>query len=230
MHELYDARVASGLGGRLYGVYPATVVDNQDPDKQGRVQIRLDWATDPGGERFEAWARLATMMAGNNRGSFFIPDKGDEVLVSFAAGDPRYPFVVGALWNGVDAPPESIDADNTKKVLRSRNGVRVELNDQDGQESFTVTTPGGRTLTLKDQSTSIEIDAGQGNIIKLEPSAVSIQAAAKVTISAGQVEVSAGMVTVDAGMAKFSGVVQCSTLIATSVVGTSYTPGAGNLL
>lgn len=91
--------------GRYYGVYPATVADNQDPQNQGRVLVHFPWSPDPAGDRYEAWARLSTLMAGNNRGSWFIPDKEDEVLVSFLAGDPRCPYVIGALWNGQDTPP-----------------------------------------------------------------------------------------------------------------------------
>ena len=63
----------------------------------------------------------------------------------------------------------------------------------------------------------------------MDTQGVSVQAASKVKVSASQVEVSAGMVKVDAGMSKFSGVVKCDTLIATTVVGSTYTPGAGNV-
>lgn len=76
---------------------------------------------------------------------------------------------------------------------------------------------------------TVRIDDASGNAIALAPSGITITAAAKVTVQASQVEVSAGSVTVDAGMAKFSGVVQCDTLIANSVVASSYTPGAGNI-
>ena len=66
-------------------------VDIKDPDGQGRVKISLPWSADTGGARYENWARLATFMAGNNRGSWFIPDVNDEVLVVFENGDPRRP-------------------------------------------------------------------------------------------------------------------------------------------
>jgi uncharacterized protein involved in type VI secretion and phage assembly len=229
---IVDARVPSGLGGRWYGVFPATVLDNKDPDGMGRVMVTLPWCPDTGGDRYEAWARLATFMGGHNRGSWFIPDVNDEVLVSFEAGDVRRPYVIGALWNGQDSPPETMDGagNNYKKVLRSRNGVKITLDDQDGQEQFIVETPGGQKITLKDGPGSVEIVDSNGNSIKMETSGITINASGKVTINAGaQVAVSAGLVQVDAGMSKFSGVVQCDTLIATTVVGTTYTPGAGNI-
>src|SRR5687768_10526239 len=124
LEELIDGRLPCGYGGLFYGVYAALVVDVADPDGQGRVKVRLPWSPDSQ-SAYEAWARLATLMAGNNRGSWFIPDPQDEVLVSFEAGDPRRPYVIGALWNGQDAPPESMDSsgNNEVKTLRSRNGI-----------------------------------------------------------------------------------------------------------
>lgn len=226
-----DGRLPSGLGGSFYGVYPALVVDNVDPARQGQVKIRLPWAPDPDGAAYEVWARLATLMAGNNRGSWFIPDPDDEVLVMFEGGNPRRPYVIGSLWNGSDAPPETMDGAgrNVRKVIRSRNGVKITLDDSDGRELLTLETPGGQKLTLKDGPGSIEMADSNGNSVKLEPSGITVNASAKVTISASLVEVSAGMLTVNAGMSKFSGVVQADTVISNSVVSASYTPGAGNI-
>ncbi|QSI77437.1 phage baseplate assembly protein V [Niveibacterium microcysteis] len=225
-------RAASGLGGPWYGVYPAQVTDIKDPDGQGRVRVKLPWVPDSGSAHYESWARLTTLMAGNNRGSWFIPDVGDEVLVAFVGGDVRHPCVVGALWNGSDAPPDSMDGagNNYRKVIRSRNGVKLTLDDQDGQEKFIVETPGGQKITLQDGPGKVEVVDSNGNSIKLETSGITIDAAAKVTVNAGaMVEVNAGMVTVNAGMSRFSGVVQCDTLISNSVISASYTPGAGNI-
>ena len=91
-----------------------------------------------------------------------------------------------------------------------------------------VRTPGGLEIHLDDAAGRVTI-AGQGSTIRIDSTGITIQAAAKVDIEAAQVKVSAGMVEVDAGMSKFSGVVQCDTLIANSVVAASYTPGAGNV-
>jgi len=228
---LHDDRVPSGLGGRWYGVYPAVVSDIKDPDGQGRVLVTLPWAPDTGGDRYEAWARLATLMGGKNRGSWFVPDVNDEVLVSFEGGDPRRPYVLGGLWNGKDTPPESMDGsgNNYRKVLRSRNGVKVTLDDNDGRESLILETPAGQKLTMKDGPGSVEIKDSNGNSVKLESSGVTVTASAKVKITAGTAEISAGMLTVNAGMAKFSGVVKADTVITNSVVSASYTPGAGNI-
>jgi uncharacterized protein involved in type VI secretion and phage assembly len=227
----HDPRLARGRGGRFYGVYAALVTDIADPDGQGRVRVQLPWSSDEGGRRYEVWARLATLMAGANRGSWFIPDVNDEVLVAFEAGDTRRPYVIGALWNGQDSPPESMDGAgrNNLKVLRSRNGVTVTLDDSSGQERLRLETPGGQQLLLKDGPGSIELQDSNGNSVKLEPAGITVNASAKVTINGSVVEISAGAVTVNAGMSRFSGVVQADTVLTNSVVSASYTPGAGNI-
>ncbi len=230
MH-LFDQLELAVERKRYYGVYPAEVTDISDPDQQGRVKVSLPWSPDNEGAGFDVWARLATMMAGNNRGFWFIPDVGDEVLVTFEAGDTRRPYVVGMLWNGQDTPPESMDGagDNNLKVLRSRNGVKLTLDDRSGQEQMILETPGGQKVTLKDGPGAVEIVDSNGNSVKLESSGITINSSAKVTINASNVAVSTGMLTVDAGLSKFSGVVQADTVISNSVISASYTPGAGNI-
>jgi len=223
-------RVPDGWGSPWYGVSPATVIDNKDPDNQGRVRVTLPWQ-DSGGGSYQAWARVATLFAGSNRGSWFMPDVGDEVLVTFELGNPRRPYVIGGLWNGKDAPPAQMDGAgaNNRKVIRSRNGVKITLDDQSGQESLSLETPGGQSVTLKDGPGSIEIVDSNGNSVKLETAGITVTAGAKVTVNASQVAVSAGLVTVDAGMSRFSGVVQADSIITNSIISASYTPGAGNI-
>ena len=192
----------------LYGLYTATVLDVRDPKRLGRVRVRPATVEVAGLER--RWARLATLMAGDGRGTWFVPDRGDEVLVAFEAGDARRPLVVGALWNASAKPPERMDAagTNPRRVIRTRGGARI---------------------ALADAPNRVEISDANGNSVVLEPAGVTVRAAGRVRIAAATAEVSAGSVRVDAGMSRFSGVVQCDTLIANSVVSASYTPGVGNI-
>jgi phage baseplate assembly protein V len=192
----------------LYGVYAARVLDVRDPKRLGRVRVKLSAKEVSGLER--RWARLATLMAGNGSGSWFVPDPGDEVLVAFEGGDVRKPFVVGALWNPSAKPPERMDAagQNPRRVLRTKGGHRIALDDGGGK---------------------IEITDASGNSIVLDTAGISITAAAKLKIAASTIEIDAGMLTVNAGMSKFSGIVQSDTLITNSVIAASYTPGAGNI-
>ncbi|HEX6096519.1 MAG TPA: phage baseplate assembly protein V [Thermoanaerobaculia bacterium] len=229
--SLLHSRDAEGLGGRWFGVYPAVVTDNSDPESLGRVKVMLPWAPDTAGDKYDTWARIATLMAGNNRGTWFIPDTGDEVLVAFEGGDPRRPFVLGALWNGQDKPPESMDGGgkNFKKVIRSRNGVKVTLDDKDGQEQFIAETPGGQKLVLKDGPGSIELSDSSGNSLKMEPSGITITTSASLTINASTVTVNASSTTVS-GPTTLSATLTVGASITTpSITSASYTPGAGNI-
>ena len=231
LEEIVAARTPNGYGGRFYGAYPALVLDVRDPDNEGKVKVALPWSPDPGGSSYQVWARVATLMAGNNQGSWFIPDTNVEVLVIFLGGDPRHPVVIGALWNGQDAPPLSMDsagANNIKQIC-SRNGVKITLDDTQGSESLTMETPGGQKIALQDGPGSILIQDSNGNSIQLDSSGITVNAAAQVTITASQAQVSASMVNVNAGMSVFSGVVNADTVITNSVVSASYTPGAGNI-
>ena len=231
MLDVLEQFVTATERARLYGAYPATVTDIKDPDSQGRVKVRLPWSPDNEGGGYDVWARLATLMAGANRGTWFIPDVGDEVLVVFEGGDARRPYVVGSLWNGKDSPPEQMDGagNNYKKSITSRRDIRITLDDTEGGETLTLKTPMGQAIEMKDGGITIEIKDASGNSVKLEPSGITVTAAAQVKVQCATMEVSAGMVTVNAGMSKFSGVVQCDTLISNAVISASYTPGAGNI-
>ena len=85
----------------------------------------------------------------------------------------------------------------------------------------------GQQIALNDAS--VIIQDTNGNIITLDAAGSHIQSAAKLNIDRAQLTVSTGQVTIDSGMVKVSGVVQCDTIIANSVIGSSYTPGVGNI-
>jgi len=216
---------------RWFGIYPALVTDVKDPDGQGRVKITLPWAPDAGGSGYAAWARSATLMAGGGRGTWFIPEPGDEVVIGFEAGDPRRPYVLGALWNGADAPPETMDGAgrNNYRTITSRSGHTIRLDDTAGNQTLTVETPGGQKITMRDSPPSVEIVDANGNTARLETTGVTVTTSAKVSVTAATAEISAATLTVNAGMSTFSGVVQADTVITNSVVSASYTPGAGNI-
>jgi uncharacterized protein involved in type VI secretion and phage assembly len=214
----------------LHSCHLAKVVSVQDPDNLARVKVKL--LTVDGDGEAEIWARVAVPFAGKDRGAFFIPDVDDEVLISFLAGDSRFPIVMGSLWNGNDTPPEQLGSDRVDRwTITGKAGTRIAIvEESSGSATVEFKTPSGVKGTLTDESGgSIKFEDTAGNSITMDSQGITVQASAKVKVSAGQVEVSAGMVKVDAGMSKFSGVVKCDTLIATSVVGTTYTPGAGNI-
>jgi uncharacterized protein involved in type VI secretion and phage assembly len=213
----------------LRGCHLAEVTSVQDPDGLGRVRVRL-LAID-GEQEAEIWARVAVPFAGADRGAFLLPDVQDEVLVAFIAADSRWPVVIGGLWNGGARPPETLGGDRIDRwTITGRAGTRVAIVEEQGSERIQLTTPGGVSGELTDAGGGkVEFKDTAGNTLTIDSQGITLQASSKVKVTASQVDVQAGMVKVDAGMSKFSGVVQCDTLIATSVVGTTYTPGAGNI-
>jgi uncharacterized protein involved in type VI secretion and phage assembly len=218
-------------GGGAQGGFLARVVSLDDPERRNRIQVRLLAFDDAAQQDAPMWARVVAPFAGDQRGAFWLPDVGDEVLVAFVQGDARLPVILGGLWNGQSAAPADIDAGGTNRIkrLQSKNGIVITLDDQSGQETLELKTPGGQKLTLRDGPSSVTIEDANGNSIKLEAAGITVNAAAKVKVQAAQVEVSAGMVKVDAAMSTFSGMVKCDVLMTNSVISTSYTPGAGNV-
>lgn len=212
----------------LGAAYLARVTDVNDPQNLARVKVELyNLDTD---RDVAVWARVAAPFAGANRGAFFLPQPGDEVLVVFVNGDARAPIVVGGLWNGADAPPESLSGKVDRWTITGKAGTKISIvEESDATAKIVCETPGGVKLTMTDEGGGkVEIVCA-GNTIKIDSSAVSVQAAAKVSVQASTVEVSASMVKVDAAMSKFSGVVKCDVLQATTVIASTYTPGAGNI-
>jgi uncharacterized protein involved in type VI secretion and phage assembly len=222
-HTMKDA------GNRYFGVYTAIVTDAQDPEGLGRVRIRLPWTSEPDGEIYEAWARVATMMAGAHRGTWFIPEPDDEVLIAFQGGNPRIPLVLGSLWNGQDAPPQQMDSSNNIRSITSRSGIVVTFDDDEGEVTFSIETPGGQKITCQDTPAAIEIRDATGNSITMDASGISLSSSASVKITASVLQVAAGMVTVDAAMSRFSGTVQSDTNITNTTISATYSPGAGNI-
>jgi uncharacterized protein involved in type VI secretion and phage assembly len=207
-----------------FAVYRAVVKDVRDPLGQGRVKVVV-----PGVSRTALRARVATLMAGNECGTWFVPSKGDQVLVAFESGDLRLPCVLGCFWDGANRPPEAMDkaGQNYKRSIRSKGGLKITLNDKDA--SLTLETRAGQKVVLTEWSQSIIVADPSGNEIRMEPSGITLTAAAKLKLEATTVEIAASQVEVNAGVCKASGVVECDSLIANSVVASSYTPGAGNI-
>ena len=213
----------------MAGAHLGRVLSVQDPLGLSRVQLTLLGA-DADGEA-PLWARVAVPFAGDNRGAFLIPDVGDEVLVLFIGNDPRYPVVVGGLWNGSISVPEQIGSDRIDRwTITGKAGTRVAIiEESSGQEMVEIETPGGVTATLTDASGgSIKLKAA-GSTVTIDSQGVSIQTGGKFSVTANQINMTAGQVKVQTGLADFSHVIKCQTVQTPAVVSTSYTPGAGNI-
>lgn len=217
--------------GIFQACYLAEVVAVESPPGPGRVKVRLLSFNGVEGQDGPVWARVAVPFAGNGYGAFMLPNRGEEVLVSFVNGDPRMPIVVGSLWNGAAPPPEpSPGRDVACWSLVGRAGTRIAIvEEENGNATISLTTPGGVGCVLQQGAGgSIEIQAA-GSTLTIDTAGVRVETPAQVRVQASTVDVTAGQVTVNAAMSRFNGVVNCDTLIATSVVASTYTPGAGNI-
>jgi uncharacterized protein involved in type VI secretion and phage assembly len=157
---------------RENGIVIGVVLDLNDPEGLARVRVKFPHLN----EEPSDWARLSTPMAGKGRGLFFRPEVDDEVLVAFEHGEPRRPYIVGALWSKVDTPPpdDGNATQNNWRQIVSRSGHVIRFDDTDGAEKIEVID--------KDKSRKVVIDSGQQKI--------------QVTCDQGDIEVSAGSGTV----------------------------------
>jgi uncharacterized protein involved in type VI secretion and phage assembly len=147
----------------MSGVAVAIVTENRDDQGLGRVKVRFPWRLGDG-ESF--WARVANFFAGPDYGSFAVPDVGTEVLVAFAGGQIEHPYVLGMLWNGEDRPPVgSVDAQNSKRQLTSRDKHEVVFKDEPNGGVFVHTKDEARKVHLDGQG--IVVGDDQGNEVKI---------------------------------------------------------------
>jgi uncharacterized protein involved in type VI secretion and phage assembly len=151
------------------------VTNNKDPEGAGRVKVNYPWLSEAD-EGY--WARVAAPMAGAGRGVYFLPEVGDEVLVAFEQGDLRFPYVVGALWNGKDAPPEkNDDGKNDVRVIRSRSGHVLRLTDTDGKETIEIIDKSGKNKLIFDTAkNTITITADKDITLSAPSGTVRIEA------------------------------------------------------
>jgi uncharacterized protein involved in type VI secretion and phage assembly len=233
MNEPSLSHARGGPAAPMFGVYLASVESTEDPDGRARVQVKLYGFDAVEGQDGPIWARVAVPFAGAGRGAFMIPSRGDEVAVQFVGGDVRQPIVVGSLWNGRDTPTEQLGgngATTDRWTLTGRDGSRIAIvEEQSGQAQISLATPGEVSVSLKQESGGkIEIRAA-GATITVDTQGITLDSPAKVKVRAASVDVTAAKVNVDAALSNFSGIVKASVVQATTVIASTYTPGAGNI-
>jgi phage baseplate assembly protein V len=177
---------------RENGILIGTVLDLQDPEKLGRVKLRLPQFDDQQTD----WARVAAPMAGKDRGFFFQPEVGDEVLVAFENGDPRRAYVLGALWSKVDTPPprDGNDPQNNWRMIKSRSGHIVKLDDTQGKEKIEIIDKSGSHKVVIDSANAkiqIVCDTGDMQIsaptgkLQINAQSIDINSSAEMNVQAG---------------------------------------------
>ncbi len=196
--SLLDLVEDRSTDSKINGVVIGIVTNNKDPEGLGRIRVKFPWLSD---EDESNWARVASLMAGKERGIFILPEIDDEVLVVFEHGDINMPYVIGSLWNGKDVPPETnSDGKNDIRMMKSRSGHVIRIDDTDGNEKIEIvdkTEKNMITIDTKDNKISImsdkdiEMSAPNGKItidamdIEIKSSAATkIEAAAEMDVKA----------------------------------------------
>ena len=163
---------------RAYGVLSATVTSNEDPEGLGRVRVRFTWLE---GDTETQWARIATLMAGDTRGSYIMPMPGDEVLIAFEHGMVDSPYVIGYLFSQTNPPPAT---DPHHRVIRSVNGHEIELYDPEvssGDKGY------------------IRLKYADGNVVELSNAMIRIECTGAIVINGQHVLINGRYVVPTAG-------------------------------
>ncbi|MDT7828245.1 type VI secretion system tip protein VgrG [Pricia sp. S334] len=185
---------AAGLVPAISGLQIGKVVQLQDdPDGENRILVRLPIIDNAARG---VWARVATLDAGQGstnggRGSFFLPEIEDEVIVGFVNDDPRDAVVLGMLNSSPQPAPINAQDANHEKGFVTRSKMRVHFNDE--TKTITIDTPAGNSITLDEDSSSISIDDQNGNTVTMDPSGIAIESASDIKMEAtGKIDIKAG--------------------------------------
>lgn len=146
---------------KRWGKYRGIVVDRDDPERLGRLRVRL-----PGqlGDAITGWAWPVSPYAGAGHGFFFLPRNGDLVWVEFAEGDFEQPLWTGGGWarpgGKLEVPDEALDAYGDQYVLRTPSGNVIVLDDRSGSEKITVRAKPGCEVAIDPNAATITVQAG----------------------------------------------------------------------
>jgi len=145
---------------RYFGVVEALVESvKNDPDGEGKVKLRFPWLDE---NTVSDWCRVRQLYAGDGYGAFFLPEEGTEVLVAFIHGDMRRPIVLGGLYNGQDKPAIARTDDDDHKLILTKYGHRIDLNDSQGHECIQVQTKHGHEINLSDEDEKLTLTTQNG--------------------------------------------------------------------
>jgi len=177
----------------IQGLQIGIVTDlENDPDSQDRVKVRLP-IIDPNEDGI--WGRIASLDAGNNRGMFFRPEIGDEVIVGFLNNDPRRPVILGMLNSSNKPAPLQASNQNDEKGYTSRSGMTMIFNDS--EKSLKIATPAGKKVTISEQDGVMTMEDENGNSFSMDSSAITMKSAGDIKLTAtGDLTVSAANVSI----------------------------------
>jgi Rhs element Vgr protein len=178
-HEI-TAPAASALRPAVSGLHTGIVTQLEgDPDGEDRIKIKLPMVST---QAEGTWARIATLDAGKERGTFFRPEVGDEVLVGFLHDDPNYPMILGMCHSSAHAAPKPPDKDNDEKGYVSRAKSKWVFDDK--KKSITIETEKGNKIVISEEAKGIELQDQNGNKIVMNDSGILIESYKDLTLKA----------------------------------------------
>jgi uncharacterized protein involved in type VI secretion and phage assembly len=184
---------------RFYGVAEALVTKNNDPEGLGRVKVVFPWFDN--GRAESEWCRVANLYAGPSYGAVLVPERETEVLVAFVHGDMRHPVVLGGLYSRPQAPPTK-RKDEDRKMIRTKLGHELVMEDTQGSERTWLKTHGGHHVTIDDVAAKITVATKEGASIVIEKSGkitVDSSQGAKVTLDGSRATVDASQISLGQG-------------------------------
>jgi len=189
---------AGGLVPSIRGLHIGVVTQlDEDPDKENRIQVEIPTLGD---QSTHVWARPVNLYASQGFGAFFIPEIGDEVILSFLDNDPGNPVILGSLYSGKRQPPVPLDKDNNIKKILTREGMELQFDEEN--KAILLKTPGDNQLSLSDADKAITIKDQNGNTIELSSSGISLNSDKDISISGKNISISANSgITLDATQA-----------------------------
>ncbi len=169
----------SGLLGPIYGLQVGIVTSLEDEDSLNRIKVKIPIisAEDEG-----IWARIVSLDSGADKGVFFRPDVGDEVIVGFINDDPRNAIIIGAVHSTDKAAPFELNDDNFEKGIVTKEKLKLVFNDE--TKSILIETPEGNKITISEEEEGIIIEDQNKNKIEMNADGITIESAKDFTIKA----------------------------------------------
>lgn len=169
---------ASHMLPAVNGLQIGLVTANEsDPEGEDRVRVRTP-LIDPSEEG--VWARVACLDAGENRGTFFRPEIGDEVVLGFLDEDPRNPVILGMLNSSAKPAPIAGSDDNHEKGIVTRSEMKLIFDDD--KVSLTIETPNGNKMVISDEQGGISLEDENGNKLVMDSSGITIESSGDINI------------------------------------------------
>lgn len=180
--ETFDihANSASGLMPGIKGLHVGIVTQLEgDPEGEDRIQVKIPIIND---SEKGIWCRVASMDAGKDRGSSFMPEINNEVIIGFINEDPNHAVVLGMMHSSANPSPIPLSDDNHQKGIITRSKMKLVFDDD--KKTATLETPAGKSIVIDEDKDTITISDDHDNVIIMDPDGIKISTNGKIEMKA----------------------------------------------